>query len=140
MRYSSAMTTSSGNVHFPVGGVCTMREDGGGEAPGCEGLAWTSVVLAAFEGNEIPKGVRQFGSKGVEAEGLGNIKARGFGGGDVGERRQCGNRLADMFPAQRALVAIVIGRIGTFRDALDTGDFLDRATVLGGYVRTQDAS
>src|SRR5271168_1157406 len=88
------------------------------------------VRLAAFEGDEITQWVGQRWGEGVEAEGLRDVEACGFGGGDVGKWRQGCESLFDVRPAECALIAIVVGRIGGFGDALCAGDVRDGAAVL----------
>jgi hypothetical protein len=71
--------------------------------------------LAAFERHKVSKRIWQFWHKWIKTEGLRNIESRGLGSVDVSERRQSRNGLADILPAERALVTVVVRWIDAFR-------------------------
>src|SRR5947207_1987650 len=87
---------------------------------------------SAEERVEFAERLGQGRREGDELVGLARVEPGFCRRGLVREGGQRRHRLADLRPPQRALVAVVVGRIDALGLALDAGHLLDRAAVLGG--------
>src|SRR5690242_20489767 len=72
------------------------------------GLLRGASAAEAVEGAEIGRQRRGEGLEGID---LARVEARLRRGGLIGEGGQGGDRLGDVGPAERALVAVVVGRV-----------------------------
>src|SRR5689334_6210420 len=75
----------------------------------------------------------------MELVGFMGVKASLGGRLLVDERRECCDRLADLRPTQRPLIAVVVRRVDALGVTLDAGDLLNRAAVFLSDPRADDA-